>query len=343
MSEQDVTLYIHIGMGKTGTSSIQNFLAGNHKVLWNLCSCLYPNMTSNKYIRSGFINHLKLFSMPDKNHLLSKISEAIKFCKKHSRKKLVFSAEGLFESREGPALAKELSTIPGIDLRIIVYLRRQDSWLESAWKQWGYKSQQFSGINDYIQKRDCNWYGRLQLWEREVGRERIIVRCYEKEQLPDGLIPDFLKVIGIDYTAHRWVDRKDLFKGFQRDVMEILFLNKDFCTGIADNRLQSFFEKNLDEAFQKESFKSYSFLSPDERIFILNKYEPSNQNIAREYLNRVEGTLFYESWPDPNEAWEPHNGLTIEKMVPIFTRVLYKTDDQTDESHLPKVHEHTWR
>ncbi len=324
--KETISLYLHIGMGKTGTSSIQNFMAGNTRILWKSCSCLYPNMNKKYLLSTGFINHLFLFNNPDKNLKVAEVRRAVEFCKKSSTKKLVFSAEALFESRDGPALVKELSEIPGIDLKVIVYLRRQDSWLESAWKQWGYKTKDFVDISDYIQRRDCNWYKKIQVWEQAIGKERIIVRCYEKEQLPNGLIPDFLNVLGIDYHSQNWIDRKDMFIGFQRDVMEILFLNKDFCFGNSDNRLQNFFDRNLDPSFKKESFKSYSFLSPAERIFILKKYEATNKCIAREYLNRPDGVLFYEACPSQDEQWEPYQGLTVEKIVPIFTQVLYNMD-----------------
>ena len=333
MSEEKVTVYLHIGAGKTGTSSIQYFLAGNNRILWDSCSCLYPNMGKSNFLNSRFINHIKFFKNHDKKYQIEKIQEAIKFCKKHSKKKMILSDESFLENNKGPALVKELFNIPDIDLKIILYLRRQDSWLESAWKQWGYKSQDYQDISEYIYKRDCNWYTRLHLWDQVIGKEKLIVRCYEKQQLPDGLIPDFLDSTGIDYHSHSWIDRKDLFKGFNRDVMEILFLNKDFCTGIADNRLQGFFEKSLDESFQKDSFKSYSFLSPAEKIFILKKYEETNQEIAREFLNRKDGILFYEEWPSEDEAWEAYQNIPLESLVSTFTRILYNLELNTNSSN----------
>jgi hypothetical protein len=330
---QNITLYLHIGAGKTGTSSIQNFLAVNSRELWESCSCLYPNMWAKKFLAGGFINHQKFFTTTDVTTQTEKIKEAVRYCRKNNKEKLVLSAELLFESINGPALAEKLSAIPGLDLKIIVYLRRQDHWLESAWKQWGYKSDKYRNIADYIQKRDCNWLRRLQLWEQGAGRAGIIVGCYEKEQLPYGLIPDFLRHIGIDYTSHPWVEQKDLLMGFDRDVMEILFLNKKYCHGEPDVRLQTFFENYLDESFQKESFKAYSFLSPKERISVLERNEKSNQIIAREYLGREDSRLYYEPWPDPSERWSPYEGLTVEKVVPLFAQILCTMDDRFTEDN----------
>jgi hypothetical protein len=157
------------------------------------------------------------------------------------------------------------------------------------------------------------------------------IRCYEKEQLPRGLIVDFLEAVGIDYDLHAWIEQKDQFKGFQRDVMEILFLNKEFCTGENDIRLQVFFEKYLSESYQKQSFDSYRFLSPEERRSILEKYAASNAKIALDFLEREDGRLFYEPLPNPSEKWMKYKGLTVEDMVPIFVRVLYEMDKEYQE------------
>jgi len=331
---QDVTLYLHIGAGKTGTSSIQNFLAGNSKRLYDSCSCLYPNMAGKNFLAGGFINHQKFFTTTDERTRTEKIQEAVNYCQKHKKEKLVLSAEALFESIDGPAFAGKLARIPGLHLKIIVYLRRQDHWLESAWKQWGYKSDKYRDIADYIQKRDCNWLKRLQLWEQAAGRAGIIVGCYEKQQLPQGLIPDFLRLMGIDYTAHSWIEQRDLLMGFNRDIMEILFLNKKYCYGEPDVRLQTFFENYLDESYQKESFEAYSFLSPNERISILERNERSNQIIAREYLGREDSRLFYEPWPDPDEPWSPYRGLALETVIPVFSQILFTMDDRFMEDTL---------
>src|SRR5512136_949521 len=92
MSGQNITLYLHIGTAKTGTSSIQNFLAGNNKILWNSCSCLYPNVKENQILKGNFINHMYLFNSCDKKVILSKIRRAIAFCKKNAKERVVFSA-----------------------------------------------------------------------------------------------------------------------------------------------------------------------------------------------------------------------------------------------------------
>jgi len=56
---------------------------------------------------------------------------------------------------------------------------------------------------------------------------------------------------------------------------------------------------------------------------VLEQYEESNRRVAQDYLGRKDGGLFYDPWPDPDEAWEPYRGLTPEALVPIVTELIY--------------------
>ena len=37
--------------------------------------------------------------------------------------------------------------------------------------------------------------------------------------------------------------------------------------------------------------------------------------VARQYLGLEDGILFHEPLPDPDEHWEPYDGLTVAKMM----------------------------
>ena len=69
-------------------------------------------------------------------------------------------------------------------------------------------------------------------------------------------------------------------------------------------------------------------LSPQQRREIIAKYEESNTKVAREYLGREDGRLFYAPLPDPDEPWEPYEGLTVEKVVPILTQMVFNLDNK---------------
>jgi hypothetical protein len=69
--------------------------------------------------------------------------------------------------------------------------------------------------------------------------------------------------------------------------------------------------------------KRQHLLSPQQRRDIISPFEESNAKVAREYLGRSDGRLFYAPLPDLQEPWKPYEGLTMEKIVPIFIQMIF--------------------
>lgn len=327
------TVYIHIGSGKTGTSAIQAFLNFNREKLAKDYSCLYPNFNS-LFFKKGQSqhNHCHSFTMKDSSAIHNSLKSLINYSSKKGIAKIVISCEGYLAKPEiGVRMHHTLNQFNAVNCRIIAYLRRQDHWYESAWKQWGIKMKEYTNIKEFYQGKRIIWLDNLHQWSELFGKENIIIHPYEKMQLPDGLIPDFLRIIDIDYSADDWVEPPKTNRneniGFSRDVVEILRLNRGMIINRHDNRLFDFFSEYLGDESKKAPYQSYSFLNPKQRLEILQMYEDMNRTIAREFLGRSDGKLFYEPWPDPDEPWEPCE-LTVEKIVPIFTQILFNMDIQ---------------
>ena len=85
----------------------------------------------------------------------------------------------------------------------------------------------------------------------------------------------------------------------------------------------------------KAPFEEYSLFSPQERLEIINRYLPQYEIIAKKYLKRTDGKLFYEPLPDPGEPWKSYEGLTVEKIVPVYLQMMY-----TMERTLPEKEYH---
>ena len=119
-----------------------------------------------------------------------------------------------------------------------MYIRRQDYWLESAYKQWGMKDIRFKNVQHFLETHmlyfpyNSNRLESIESWGKEFGDDSIIVQPYEKGQLKEGIIIDFLNKIGIDYTMiDNFNPQRDKYfvnVGFNRDIIEIFQLNKNF-------------------------------------------------------------------------------------------------------------------
>ena len=325
------SLYLHIGTGKTGTTTIQSFLSSNRECLVRDYSCLYPNTHDGpeRYGSGSCRNHVDFFKRADEGNIASDIENIIRYSQKRGLDKIVFSWEGLFDRpRFAKLCADAIFSNEKTTPVILLYIRRQDQWLESAWKQWYMKDKKYRDFNHFIDTYHIDWRANLDAWTSAFGREHIMVQPYERAQLQDGLIQDFLAKLGIDYTSGRWNKQEevDYNVGFDRDILEILHLNKGFYQDVNDSRLTNMFARYLPSHFKKKAFESYSLLSPRMRHDIMEKHSPFNEYIAREFLGRKEGRLFFEPLPDIDEPWRPYEGITIEKCAPIFTQMLYSMD-----------------
>jgi hypothetical protein len=329
-------IYIHIGTGKTGTSAIQAFLNANRDKLIKNHDCLYPDFRSNTFTRllsgsQGQHNHCPVFRKENWDTCEERMRDLLSWIKRTHFKKIVISCEFLMRNPEFVHLfSRVFQGDAGIRCVIIAYIRRQDFYYESAWKQWLHV--RYENIQEYVERHTLYWDLYLDMWADAFGVENIVVHPYEKQQLPEGLTNDFLRIIGINPLSEIWNEPEknnlNTNRGFTRDIIELMQLNRDFNKNKKDNRLNIFFDRYLPDCYRKEPFKSYSLLSPDQRIQLMKRYSGMNEYIARKYLKRSDGVLFYDPWPDLDEPWEAYGGLTIEKIVPIFIQIMYNMNKE---------------
>jgi hypothetical protein len=337
-----IKLYIHIGSGKTGTSAIQAFLNNNRTILFSDHSCLYPNTdaTGKGYRKGQCRNHLDFFKNKSESEITEKIRDIIAFSRKNKVKKIVFSWEGLFERQKlAQPIKAAVAESDDIDPYVILYLRRQDHWLESAWKQWFAAKEKYTDFNHFIDTYAIGWKDSLAFWSDIFGQNNIIIQPYESAQLKEGLISNFLKKTGIEYGDSYWVgvEKQDYNPGLHEDIIEILYLNRDFYPDGNSSALENFLSRSLPDAYKKKPFERYSLLSPQKRIEILNRYEPVNRSIAHNFLQRADGRLFYEPWPSEDEPYEGSEGMTVEKLVPILSYILYSLDAKREKPILSLI------
>ena len=127
-----LTIYLHVGTDKTGSSALQNFLDVNRDNLLLRNSCLYPNLDSKKMHTGRYHNHTKWYQDKKDDHdFLSDIDRILQYCRKRRVEKVILSCEGWLVKQSVPQrfkLAQE--KFPEVDVKAIAYLRRIDSWIE---------------------------------------------------------------------------------------------------------------------------------------------------------------------------------------------------------------------
>ncbi|MTH77729.1 hypothetical protein [Paracoccus aestuariivivens] len=182
-------IWLHIGMMKTGTSALQEWFAVNEKSLLQQ-GLLYIRVKPNLPACGPLVNALANGG-PDAAAMVSAISERIN---ESPADDVLISAEAF--SLHSPKLAIRLvKALPEHDLRILVWLRRQDRYAEAVYKQmikWNGQGVELGkALRSYSRHMDYNRL--LDSWQRSFPKARLLPRIYE--ELDADTVPDSIASI----------------------------------------------------------------------------------------------------------------------------------------------------
>lgn len=316
------TIYIHIGMPKAGSSAVQAFLTLNHKTLKKR-GYLFPNPpTFNQSFQTSSGNMFMLLNLFSNNEI-SKIKGIIKSI--FTEKNLILSTEGFYYIiRLYPKRFFEV--FRNYDYKIICYVRRQDNLISSYYKQSvkNHNVKSRSIIPKLIEEVDfCKTLLNTLAY---TDFSRIIVRPYEKQQFYGGNIcSDFLNCIGLELDDDFVLPDNVVNPSFSYDIFEfrrilnILGVEGNIKEKYLINTLLAKYTVNKDNGYP---FTDNNIFSPKERIKIINNYKKENEKIARVFLNRQDGKLFFDKVPKVDDPWKPHEDLSFEIAVDICRYML---------------------
>ncbi len=313
-------LFLHIGQPKTGTTSLQSFLALNRGKLieegW-----LYPKAGRQA---SGHHQFAKFFRNDPPDWIQDADPELVRKqlrgeIKRTGAQNVVISSEAFFIIRE-PAKVHDYFKL--FDVTIVVYLRRQDEWLESL-----YREQLKNGATDlppaeYLKRvsKSLNYWQVLERWRKVFGEAKIIVVPFERCGKAISSEAMFLKAVELESgTGLTPVTAKN--ERLNRDCLQFLARMK------TSRRIGRRF------ALIKDALAEYSKANPDEpahlyffppkvRAQLVARYRESNDRVAKLYLGESQGALFHQAPPDPSEPWNQHPELRAQRAVLISEYLL---------------------
>jgi hypothetical protein len=350
------TIYLHIGTAKTGTTALQNFF-GENLERFAEHGYYFPKTGRVHYSHHGIAfywgNHdafKKRFDV--KEDQLTRLSDELYT---HRNKHILISSECLLM----PAVDWEdfLSVFPHQNIRIILYLRRQDSFITSRYMEHVKGNQILHPPNEWLKSHyyPNEYLGILNHLSNYIRKKNIIIRAYEQQQFVGGSIfSDFCDILSIPLTNDFVISENNFNPHLDRDALEFNRLvntvfNAQSTPYIFSGLLTQYSLKKQSE--KKPSQRKHNLFPPSKCLEILNDCEKVNTKIAREYLGREDGRLFFDPLPDEDKAWEPYPGLseeTAEEIVNFLfdknaqlTVRLYKalTEAKSDEPYLQEAKE----
>lgn len=302
-------IYFHIGMLKTGTTSLQEFLYFNRALLEESGIGFYVPKDANW--RQKRANGDFLLSQSKKS-----LFEFSKYAKMFDN---LLISEELFwiHGIKNPGiwkrtydLIKQLVDDTTI-VHPVIYIRRQDEWILSAWKEWLTHPKPFiysfdETLQHYKDNQGLDYYTQLKNIESVFGKENMIVRVYEKKRLKkEDICYDFLSALKLPWNDDFKV-LKDSNQSITLDVANaLLFIYKGIVPYVISDQYNSSL-RNAARLYSRmfpEKDKVY-MMDLKERKALLSYYERSNRKTSESFLN---GECFLDKTALSGHKWEKDN------------------------------------
>lgn len=313
------TIYIHIGMPKTGSSAIQAFLTLNYNKLLKK-GVFFPNPPKFDHAFQTTIGNAAILRKLFENN---EVDEVRKYIEKFKDKDtIIFSSEYLYDIlRESPE--RFFDVFNKYDYKIICYVRRQDNLLSSLYNQ--YIKNHYGTVRSIGKVFDFSktLLGSLEYTEPD----KIIVRPYEKQQFYGGSIfSDFLNCIGLKLEDDFILPEKVVNPSLDRDALEfrriLNILEVDKGNFVKQHCINELLAKYTVDNNMGKPFQDNNIFPPKERIELINGHKKENELVAKVFLNRTDGKLFYDPTPQIRNNWNENKDLTFEKALDICKYLL---------------------
>lgn len=316
------TLYLHIGTPKTGTTAIQVFLMNNKELLKSK-GFSYP-ILSGKFERilpkTGMLEkvtprrnaHFLIDFLDRKDADNEEYVQMINTCYDElfevldNNDNVILTDESIWHAcKKIKNFWKDLLSKlneRGHDLKVIVYLRRQNELIQSYWK-FNVLASETMTFKEYVNSSKykyfpLDYYTHLSNISKYVGKENVIVRVYENEQYKGKMktiISDFLDALGLELTDE--YTEADGIKNANVDYICTEVKRK--LNVIPEFKSRRIFLRRImneisEQNREEDKFQYTSLFTPEDQKSFLEKYEEENRKTAIEFLDRQDGRLFYE-------------------------------------------------
>lgn len=347
------TLYLHIGTPKTGTSALQHFFANNRKLLEGK-GVYYPDLgfrfpDIGKHRNAHFLSYKKYIEKKQRDYEtekairdegIQKLDEAFK-----SHDTILLSDEHIWNEKEMigqtlPALKSHFAE-QEVQIKVIVYLRRQDQVIQSFWAQ---KIKESSAISfeKYMEKEKYRFFrldyaARIQEFADVLGKENVIVRCYEKQQYQGEqktIMSDFLQILGLEITDEYKNSDKVYNISLEGAYLEV----KRLFNTLPQFKSQKNYMMDLLKEQQALDFQELAlerkkmYFSPEAEKEFMQKYEQENITVAKEYFNREDGTLFFEDYMEEIQGDNVGTNYSQKELIQICGKMLIRLNEKYEET-----------
>lgn len=342
------TLYVHIGIMKTGSTAIQTFLYRNKEYLdkngfvYPRSVYTYPFVTPTRngaFLGSPAVLNRDNDDIDDQalfDQEIAMLDECLEIydnvilSEETAWYRLAYKRKDVWRALVDHMKSKQVA------IKVIVYLRRQDKFMESYWKQLVKHNMYKYSLQTCIDKRSdvvqLDYYDNLEKIAESIGKENIIVRRYQREELVGGdAVTDFLSVLGLpideveDEISNRGIKNVSITNNvtaIARELNRTPGITKQQC-----NRLEPY----LREVSELESNRKrqYSMLSAEEARAVVEPYDESNARVAAEYIG--DGRPLFDDVYNNGDKWSSDNPYLLKDTIRFMGIAMNDMLDKIEE------------
>jgi hypothetical protein len=300
---------LHLGAGKTGTSSLQYRLAANRDVL-AAHGTLYPRTpggarhtrlgmfakSDEEMVRTGAWRRMgrpdpRRFRRRFRRRLLREIADA-------DARRVLFSDEALLGLPEDAIRRlRKLTRAIGSEVRAVVYLRRQDERLVSQYQQ-EVKTGGTTTLADWAAGHGTHlhdYHQRLTTWSGVLGSSALVVRRFERSAFLNGdLYDDFLDAAGTELSASQLAPVETRNESLDAESLEFLRLLNIYR--VENEAAEAGYIDNTAVVERLREQEPGPMLTLPDAVLDreMERWEQSNRATAEEFLGDPDGVLFRE-------------------------------------------------
>lgn len=331
-------LFLHIGTHKTGTTTIQHFLAANRGALRDQ-QLVYPDLSLSGF--KGTRTHHRLAhaiarrpgtgTPADVRRFFDTLrrdlrdGEAAVLSTEAFYRHLLPGADGLAYDAGGGATGDPLPYVEALhecvgafDVTVLVMLRRQDLFLESLYAEQVMRSNYVAGIDQFVEQRVwlADYDARLATWASVFGTGALSVRVFDPASFTQPIERLFLEWVGGAWD--------DAFRpAVTRNVTlpRCLVEYKRALNGGQSRQVSTQYRRWL-EALAASSPPGALpdlgrfYLTQQSRATLMERFDAGNRRVARDHLGRTD--LFDSTSPaayGPPEALRPRHFRQITRRL----------------------------
>jgi hypothetical protein len=327
------TLHIHLGINKTGSTAIESYCVDYYQELikrnvtffpkpyfYQHCWPIYFSSTS-KEADAALTQHFNAVIQYAKTDNIFLIDEDLSSLNPFFEGFLIryTLVNGTFEKSIEKRLKKLTALTKQYDCNFIIYLRRQDLFLESLYsqiiKQRHFFSLTFKEFLDIYPVENLQWDTFIQTIKKCIGKHKLTIKLFDsKEFFNNDIVHDCLHVCDINMNDLPLSKRKN--NRLRSDVFENIRAFNEIDFNI--NPLYHYRRTPI-ELCQAVNDKAYGFFSKEERKQFLNQFKTSNKNLAIQ-LNKK--TIFSPR-KKPTEIIHQEKSITLTKEQISMYKELY--------------------